>query len=82
MCANVPRQNGNGSIRYYVDGQLVGSVPFNLIIPVCIIGNVSDQGEYTQPWGVVSDFRMFGRALSPEHLRLIMVANPDSTGVA
>jgi len=73
MGDKVPAENGNGSIRYYVDGQLVGSVPYNLLAPVRIIGNVSEYGEYTQPWGVVSDFRMFRRALSPEHLRLIMV---------
>ena len=80
MGDNVPPENGNGSIRYYVDGQLVGSVPFNLLALVHFIGTVSDDGEYTQPWGVVSDFRMYRRALSPDHLRLIMVTPLTTEG--
>ena len=73
--------NGNGSIRYYVDGELVGSTPFNLIEPVQYIGNVSGDGDVddqTQPWGKIADFRMYRRALTPEQMKSIMI-QPVST---
>ena len=72
--------NGNGSARYYVDGELVGSIPFNLQESVQYIGNVSGEGDpedRTQPWGQMADFRIYHRALTPRELRFIMVKPID-----
>lgn len=69
--------NGNGCTRYYVDGELVGSIPFNLQEPVQYIGNVSGDDsleDRTQPWGRIADFRIYRRALKPRELEYIMSA--------
>lgn len=71
MGGTADTSNGNGSPRFYIDGELVGSTPFNLIEPVQYNGNVSGDEvpeDQTQPWGIDADFRMHRRALTPEQM--------------
>ena len=76
--------NGNGSTRFYVDGEMVGSIPFNPQGPVQYIGNVSGYGiarDRTQPWGRIADFRIYRRALTLQELKFIMVNPVETTGL-
>ena len=82
--------NGNGSTRYYMDGEHVGSVPYNLTTGVQYIGNVSgshvdnnysEEGIPTQPWGIIADFRIYRRGLSEKEIKLLLVQPSQNNNV-
>jgi prepilin-type N-terminal cleavage/methylation domain-containing protein len=60
---------GQGSTTsFYIDGSLVGSVPYRSTAAVYSIGNYQGGG---QPWGQMSDMRVYSRVLTPTEIGLI-----------
>ena len=64
----------HGSTIYYIDGEKVGMVPYNLRTPISYIGNVSEEeyGLLSQQWGIIADLRVFRRALTGANLKLLI----------
>ena len=66
--------NPYGQTTYYLDGEVVGSVPYNLRTSIAYIGNVSEEeyGLLSQQWGIIADLRIFQRALSKDNVHLLI----------